>query len=112
MIEINSKKTTGYIIHKVTDSDVLVCKILKECTSEEEATKDLIRLLSNNVTENQLLKENRGRTREWNNKASLTPYVTPHIIILGAIQMSKWEKLIKVRRVTSEKLRLLYGAKL
>ena len=59
MVKTNYKETTGYIIHKVTDSNVLVCKILKECSSEEGATKDLVRLLSGNVTEKQLLEENR-----------------------------------------------------
>ena len=64
MFEINPKKTTGYVIHKVTDSNVLVCKILKECSSEEEATEDLVRLLSKNVTEKQLLKENSDRIQD------------------------------------------------
>ena len=59
MIDINSKETTGYVIHKTTDNNVSVCKILKECSSEEEAIEDLVRLLSGNVTEKQLLKENR-----------------------------------------------------
>lgn len=59
MIEINLKETTGYLIHKTTDNNVSVCKILKECSSEEEAIEDLVRLLSGNVTEKQLLKENR-----------------------------------------------------
>ena len=59
MIEMNSKGTAGYVIHKTTDNNVLVCKILKECLSEEEAIEALVRLLSGNVTEKQLLKENR-----------------------------------------------------
>ena len=61
MIEIKSKETKGYVLHKVTDSNVLVCKILKECSSVEEATNDLINLLSKNTTEKQLLKENRKK---------------------------------------------------
>lgn len=61
MIEINSKETTGYVIHKVTDSNILVCKILKECSSEEEAKEDLVRLLSGNITEKELIKENREK---------------------------------------------------
>lgn len=60
MFEVNSKKTTGYVLHKVTDSNFLVCKILKECSSEEEATENLVRLLSGKVTEKQLLKENKN----------------------------------------------------
>ncbi len=63
MIEINSKETTGYVLHKTTDNNVSVCKILKECSSEEEALKDLVRLLSGNATEKQLLQENRERKR-------------------------------------------------
>ena len=63
MVEINSKKTTGYVIHKTTDNNISVCKILKECSSKEEAIEDLVRLLSGNATEEQLLKENRERMK-------------------------------------------------
>ncbi len=46
----------GYIIHKVTDNNYCLCKILKEYSSKEGAKKDLISLLSNNITEKELIK--------------------------------------------------------
>ena len=49
----------GYIIHKVTDNNYCLCKILKEYSSMEDTKKDLIELLSNNKTERQLIKENK-----------------------------------------------------
>lgn len=50
----------GYIIHKVTNNNYCLCKILKEYSSVEDTKKDLIELLSNNKTERQLIKENKG----------------------------------------------------
>lgn len=46
----------GYIIHK-TVNRVLLCKILNEYNSEESADQDLTKLLTNNTTEDKLLKE-------------------------------------------------------
>lgn len=46
----------GYIIHK-TETTVLVCKILNEYNTEEEAREDLIELLTHNKNEVDLLKE-------------------------------------------------------
>ena len=46
----------GYIIHKVTDDNYLLCKILKEYGSLGDAKTDLVKLLSNNITEKDLLK--------------------------------------------------------
>lgn len=47
----------GYIIHKVTDNNYLLCKILKEYDNIDDTQTDLIKLLSNNITEKKLLKE-------------------------------------------------------
>ena len=58
MFKIDYKKTVGYVLHKTTKDHISVCKILKECSSMEEAEEDLVRLLSGNVTEKELLKEN------------------------------------------------------
>lgn len=46
----------GYIIHKVTDNNYLLCKILKEYNNIEDTKSDMIKLLSNNITENELTK--------------------------------------------------------
>lgn len=54
MFKINSKK--GYIIHK-TCNRVLLCKVLNEYPSDEEATKTLTELLTNKTTEHKLLKD-------------------------------------------------------
>lgn len=54
MFKINSKK--GYIIHK-TCNRVLLCKVLNEYSSDEEATKALTELLVNKTTEKKLLKD-------------------------------------------------------
>ena len=46
----------GYIIHKVTDNNYCLCKILKEYSNIDAAKEDLIKLLSSEVTEKKLLK--------------------------------------------------------
>ncbi len=48
---------TGYIIHKVTDDNYCLCKILNEYDNIEDAKNDLVKLLSDNTTEKKLLKE-------------------------------------------------------
>jgi hypothetical protein len=50
----------GYIIHKVTNNNYCLCKILKEYSNIEDTKKDLIKLLSNNITEKELIKESKG----------------------------------------------------
>jgi len=54
LFKIKDKK--GYIIHK-TCNRVLLCKVLNEYSSDEEATKALTELLSNKTTEKKLLKD-------------------------------------------------------
>lgn len=49
----------GYIIHKATDDNYLLCKILKEYNTLEKTKEDLVKLLSNNITEKDLLKNNK-----------------------------------------------------
>jgi hypothetical protein len=46
----------AYLIHK-TDTKYYLCRILNEYNSEEEANNDKYKLLSDKITEKQLLKE-------------------------------------------------------
>ncbi len=54
-MEIDDNKTKGYVIHKVADDNYCVCRILNEYESLEEAKKALIDILSDNITEEELL---------------------------------------------------------
>lgn len=47
----------GYVLHKTTDDNYCVCKILNEYKTLEDAKNDLVKLLSNNISEKALLKE-------------------------------------------------------
>lgn len=47
----------GYTVHKVTESNYQLCRILQEYNSKEEADKDLIKLLTHKKTEKDILKE-------------------------------------------------------
>ena len=40
------------------------------------------------------LSEDEWETEAINQNRMLTPYTTPHIIYVGVLQMSKWDKLI------------------
>lgn len=54
MKQIEKKK--GYLIHK-TATKYILCKVLNEYQSEEEAQEDLINLLTHKKKERQILKE-------------------------------------------------------
>ena len=54
-MKIDANKTRGYIIHKVTDDNYCVCRILNEYKSLEKAKNALIGILSGNITEKELL---------------------------------------------------------
>lgn len=55
--------TRGYLINK-TEGSYSVCKILNEYDNEEEATDDLLSLLSHKITEKDLLKKS-SKKRCW-----------------------------------------------
>ena len=56
MFDTKNNYKKGYIIHE-TSTKVLLCKILNEYDKEPEASEDLVKLLTNNTTEDKLLKE-------------------------------------------------------
>lgn len=52
-----NKDVKAYLIHKTDAGIYKICRVLNEYNSEEEATKDLVGLLTDEKTERQLLKE-------------------------------------------------------
>jgi len=55
MLNTGDNYKKGYIIHK-TQTKTLLCKILNEYSTDDTADKDLVKLLTNNTTEEKLLK--------------------------------------------------------
>jgi hypothetical protein len=53
---INMAKKTGYLIHR-TQNKYVLCKVLNEYESEQDAENGLIDLLVHDKTEKQILKE-------------------------------------------------------
>lgn len=64
-MKIDHSKTKGYVIHKVTDSNYCVCRILNKYDNLEEAKEALVSLLARNVREEELLEE--YSPRKWYN---------------------------------------------
>lgn len=50
-------KKVGYIIHKTTDDNYCLCRIIKEYGNVEDAKNDLIDLLSRNTPEKKIIKK-------------------------------------------------------
>ncbi len=51
----NNRKV--YLVHKMSEENYKLCKILNEYSSSKEAHNDLTKLLANQKTEYQLLRE-------------------------------------------------------
>lgn len=52
---IGEKK--GYILHEVGEGNVLLCRILHEYDSKDEARSDLAEILTGGITEDELPKK-------------------------------------------------------
>ena len=55
----------GYVIHKTSEDNYSVCRILNEYESRKEAKEDLVKLLANNMTDKQLLKKYSKKRLFW-----------------------------------------------
>lgn len=53
---IKTKSIKGYLIHKSSEKNYTLCRIVKEYDSFEEADKDLLDLLANKTTEKKLMR--------------------------------------------------------
>lgn len=51
---INTESIKGYLIHKSSESNYTLCRIVKEYDNEQDAAKDLLDLLGNKTTEKKL----------------------------------------------------------
>ena len=50
------KKKASYILHKVTESNIKLCKVLNEYDNIETANSELVKLLTNETNEKTILK--------------------------------------------------------
>lgn len=55
LISIQTKK--AYLLHKMDNGKVCLCKVLDEFWDEDEAAEVLIKLLTHKISEKQVLKE-------------------------------------------------------
>ena len=51
------KKKASYILHKVTESNIKLCKVLNEYDNIETANNELIKLLTDKTNEKIILKD-------------------------------------------------------
>lgn len=58
---INTELMKGYLIHKSSEKNYTLCRIVKEYDDFEDADKDLLDLLTRKTTDEKLMKENDGR---------------------------------------------------
>lgn len=56
-MKIDHSETKGYVIHKVTDTNYCVCRILSEYDNLDDAQDALVKVLCKKVTEEDLLGE-------------------------------------------------------
>lgn len=54
---VSLQTKNAYLLHKMDNGKVCLCKVLNEFQSEDEAQKVLIELLTHKTTEKQVLKE-------------------------------------------------------
>ena len=56
-MKVDKSGFNAYLIHKISDTNIKLCKVLNEYNSMEEADKALIDLLTNRKTEKEILKD-------------------------------------------------------